>query len=279
MTLGNRIKAQRNKLGLSQEKIAEMVGTSRQAVTKWESDKSVPCMENLITLADIFGISLGELSGGKSNDEPAVIADKEAELIQHRKKPFLMDAVFILVTIFAVWSILQIPTFIGMTMVGFLFIVAQAAAVLFVPLYLLLIRPRKMKHVNTEITMRGRGSIKERLFWALGAVVALVAGYVLCGHVFLFLHGMGQWPIILFVFGLAVIGIAAISNRQKVMICVVAGYVVGFVLGMLLNSDTYHPYRGPGVYSNNNWVIWTATYLIFIIAGITWEIVSRIKNR
>jgi transcriptional regulator with XRE-family HTH domain len=63
MTLGERIKENRNRLGFSQEKIAELVDVSRQAVTKWEANQSIPCMENLITLADIFGISLSELSG------------------------------------------------------------------------------------------------------------------------------------------------------------------------------------------------------------------------
>jgi drug/metabolite transporter (DMT)-like permease len=117
------------------------------------------------------------------------------------------------------------------------------------------------------------------LRWALGAALALAAGYILCGHVFLFLHGMGQWPIILFVVGLIVIGIAAISNRQKVMMLVVAGYVVGFAAGMLLNWDTHHPYRAPGVYTNNNWLIWTAVYLVFIGVGIVWEVVAGVKRR
>ena len=63
MTLGETIKENRAKFGLTQEKIAEMVNVSRQAVTKWEADKSVPCIENLIVLADIFGISLDELAG------------------------------------------------------------------------------------------------------------------------------------------------------------------------------------------------------------------------
>jgi transcriptional regulator with XRE-family HTH domain len=66
MTLGTKIKEYRGKLGLSQEKIAEMVGTSRQAVTKWEADQSVPCMENLITLAEIFGVTLTELTNGEN---------------------------------------------------------------------------------------------------------------------------------------------------------------------------------------------------------------------
>ena len=42
MTLGERIKACRQHAGMSQEKVAELVGISRQAVTKWESDQSAP---------------------------------------------------------------------------------------------------------------------------------------------------------------------------------------------------------------------------------------------
>jgi transcriptional regulator with XRE-family HTH domain len=63
MTLGEIIRENRTKHGLSQEKIAEMVKVSRQAVTKWETNKSMPCMENLIMLADIFKISLDEFTG------------------------------------------------------------------------------------------------------------------------------------------------------------------------------------------------------------------------
>ena len=42
MTLAERIKARRAAAGLSQEKVAEAVGVSRQAVAKWESGQSAP---------------------------------------------------------------------------------------------------------------------------------------------------------------------------------------------------------------------------------------------
>jgi transcriptional regulator with XRE-family HTH domain len=77
LTIGTRIKEHRNKLGFSQEKIAELVGTSRQAVTKWEADQSIPCMENLITLAEIFGVPLTELTNGENTDtlkEPSAVS-------------------------------------------------------------------------------------------------------------------------------------------------------------------------------------------------------------
>ena len=58
MTLGERIKEQRKSCGLSQEKLAELVGVSRQAVTKWETDQSAPSTEKLFKLAEIFGTTV-----------------------------------------------------------------------------------------------------------------------------------------------------------------------------------------------------------------------------
>lgn len=58
MTLGERIKACRQSAGMSQEKVAELVGVSRQAVAKWEADLSAPNTENLFRLAEIFGTTV-----------------------------------------------------------------------------------------------------------------------------------------------------------------------------------------------------------------------------
>ena len=65
MTLGEKIKEQRTAHGLSQETLAEAMGVSRQAVTKWESDQSAPSSEKLILLAKLFHISLDDLIGNK----------------------------------------------------------------------------------------------------------------------------------------------------------------------------------------------------------------------
>lgn len=58
MTLGNRIRECRLKAKLSQEKVAELVGVSRQAVTKWEADQSTPNTDNLFKLAEILGTTV-----------------------------------------------------------------------------------------------------------------------------------------------------------------------------------------------------------------------------
>ena len=62
-TLGKRIIAHRKQLGLTQDKLAEMMGVTPQAVSKWENDQSCPDITALPQLADIFGITTDELLG------------------------------------------------------------------------------------------------------------------------------------------------------------------------------------------------------------------------
>lgn len=68
-TLGSRIAYYRRQLRISQEKLAEILGVSRQAVTKWENDKTAPATENLFRLAEVLGISMGELTGSELERE------------------------------------------------------------------------------------------------------------------------------------------------------------------------------------------------------------------
>ncbi len=69
MSLSERIKEQRKASGLSQEKVAEFVGVSRQAVTKWETGQSAPSTENLFKLAEIFGTTADILLGSENNEK------------------------------------------------------------------------------------------------------------------------------------------------------------------------------------------------------------------
>lgn len=62
-TLGKRIAANRKRLGMTQEQLAEKLGITAQAVSKWENDQSCPDINILSTLADIFGISTDILLG------------------------------------------------------------------------------------------------------------------------------------------------------------------------------------------------------------------------
>jgi transcriptional regulator with XRE-family HTH domain len=62
-TLGKRIAARRKELGLTQEALAEKLGITAQAVSKWENDQSCPDISTLPRLAEILGVSTDTLLG------------------------------------------------------------------------------------------------------------------------------------------------------------------------------------------------------------------------
>ena len=54
MTLAEKLKSIRKQAGMSQEQLAERLGVSRQAVTKWETDAGIPDVENVMALSALF---------------------------------------------------------------------------------------------------------------------------------------------------------------------------------------------------------------------------------
>jgi len=61
MSLGSNIAAKRKELKLSQEYIAEQLGVSRQAVSKWETGQTEPTAKNLVELARLFHVTVSDL--------------------------------------------------------------------------------------------------------------------------------------------------------------------------------------------------------------------------
>lgn len=61
MTIGQKIIHLRNKMGISQEKLAELLSVSRQSVSKWEMDHTIPQIDKILQISDIFSISCDEL--------------------------------------------------------------------------------------------------------------------------------------------------------------------------------------------------------------------------
>ena len=69
MNLGEKICSLRNAKNMSQGDLAEELGVSRQSVSKWETNASVPELDKLVQLADLFGVTLDELAGRESEAE------------------------------------------------------------------------------------------------------------------------------------------------------------------------------------------------------------------
>ncbi len=60
-SLGEALKAHRTRCKMTQEFVAESIGVSRQAVSKWELGTSDPSTSNLLALAKLFGVSAEDL--------------------------------------------------------------------------------------------------------------------------------------------------------------------------------------------------------------------------
>lgn len=67
--IANKLFEQRKKNNFSQEELAEKIGVSRQAVSKWERAEASPDTDNLILLANLYGISIDDLL---ATSEPVV---------------------------------------------------------------------------------------------------------------------------------------------------------------------------------------------------------------
>ena len=79
-TIGNRIAKYRKEKGLTQEALANLMGVSSQAVSKWETDASCPDISALPQLCKILGITTDELLTGKSEEVKLVPSSERKSL-------------------------------------------------------------------------------------------------------------------------------------------------------------------------------------------------------
>ena len=81
MNLSDRIQYLRKSRGISQEGLADQLGVSRQAVSKWESEQSMPDLDKIISMSDYFEVTTDYLLKGM---EP-VVQKEEEQSIKHRR--------------------------------------------------------------------------------------------------------------------------------------------------------------------------------------------------
>ncbi|MEE1057215.1 MAG: helix-turn-helix domain-containing protein [Acutalibacteraceae bacterium] len=88
MDFGDKLKQYRLREGLSQEQLAEKIGVSRQAITKWETKRGLPDVENMIILAELFKLTLDELvleEVKKQDEKPAMFESETVYDIDAQK--------------------------------------------------------------------------------------------------------------------------------------------------------------------------------------------------
>ena len=155
MTFGEKLKKLRIEQKLSQEDLANQLGVSRQAISKWEQDIALPDTNNLILIAKIFKVSLDDLvnynddlnnSNNNNNiinetDEKSQEKKGEKEYETFEKTPlFAILAAIIFVSCFLVFILIGIYVNNGWNF--------SWIAILFIPILLSLIESIKRKKIS-----------------------------------------------------------------------------------------------------------------------------------
>lgn len=98
MNIGKRIHEIRQQKNLTQEQLASDLAISRQAVSKWESGKAIPDIENLMYISNLYDVSLDELVKGDDKVSQKIVADVSA-----RKWHKLSILFFAALLVYIVW--------------------------------------------------------------------------------------------------------------------------------------------------------------------------------
>ncbi len=124
LEIANRLQQLRKEKGYSQEELANELGISRQAVSKWERAESSPDTDNLICLARLYGVSLDELLSTDETTEEIIenkseIIISEEEMIekeQEEEKPIISSKSLRIITV--IEGIIPIITVITYLLLG-----------------------------------------------------------------------------------------------------------------------------------------------------------------
>ena len=76
-SIGERLLALRMQKGMTQEELAEYLKVSRQSVSKWELNKTLPDVDKMVPLADLYGVSMDHLVRGLESEPAEAGAEQE----------------------------------------------------------------------------------------------------------------------------------------------------------------------------------------------------------
>lgn len=79
---GEYLKKLRTENNLSQEKLGEKLGLSRQSISKWEQGNAVPDIENIMKLAKLYNVSVDSILNGEEDKKEEISTQETARLVQ-----------------------------------------------------------------------------------------------------------------------------------------------------------------------------------------------------
>ena len=195
MSLGTNISRLRAEKRLSQGDLAEVLEVSRQSVSKWETDSSVPDLDKLVKLSQLFGVSLDELVTGAVPQLKAESPPQQV-VVSHRMPGRKIAGIILFCMAFLAFLI---PTVLG----GFL-----TGVILAVPLLVC--------GIICFLAQKRPG------LWCAWAVYLLA--YIICYYG----TGLG-WGLLFFTFSWEAIGIPAYTIAAWVQVLMILALLIGTV--------------------------------------------------
>ena len=109
MGIGQNLMTARKKKGLSQEDVANTLGVSRQSVSLWECDQTIPSLDNLISLSKLYNTSIDILTGQKpfEDDNYSFLNSNEDKELQEVAIKSSYKRLLIIAICFASLSLLE----------------------------------------------------------------------------------------------------------------------------------------------------------------------------
>lgn len=179
MTIGVKIQNLRKQKGLSQEQLAEAVGVSRQAVSKWEAEQSVPDIDKIILICDYFGVTtdyiLRDEEMSCTETVQSTNKNEEEKDMDNKKKSTLLLTVAVMLYILCAVPIIIIPNQVGLVLL--LVMVAVATGLM---IFRSRLNSNDKRDENEEKSPKPENPILKavkRCVWILAVVVYIVISF------------------------------------------------------------------------------------------------------
>lgn len=244
MTLGEKIKSLRKGLGMSQEKLAELMGISRQAVAKWENGQSAPSTANLFKLAEILNTTTAFLladddakdTGTEENtDETKAVLSQaeefyrvfkaEEERKNKEKKQRIRKNI--------IWALVVILAYLAVYIIG------------------------RLIWCRTNSSLTG-------LLWASTpeGENSYLYGWLLSSGLF--------WV------SLAISALPALLGKKYFSVITFGGFILGLILGIIFGPNPEGASLGQSHYG---WAIWGGIFILSVILGIIFEVLKKHSSK
>lgn len=170
MNLGEKLLSLRKKKGLSQEEVADILHVTRQTISKWETNQSMPDFDKVVPICDLYEISTDELfKDGVVSVDGEIDTVEDTYSIEHTYKRALFTTIAVVLYIFSIVVIIFFSVVLRSPIVGvciFFVVIAIATGLL---VYIEMMRPSKeVKEKEKRVLSR-----EEKLYKQITSVLAL----------------------------------------------------------------------------------------------------------